>query len=539
MRIGRMGVAAVALASLAAVTAVLSQIQPSERFPHEQHARLFPLCEGCHEGIPTGDVEDFYPDPALCARCHDGVREATVDWTGPARPVTNLDFSHPRHDDLVTDRVLDCTTCHTPAGAPRMRVELAVASQCFDCHAHEARDHYVDANCTTCHVPLAETTFRLARVAVLPIPVTHEHPRFLAELHGELALTDPARCSTCHTRELCTSCHVDVPGVPVIAQLPPAGPRLELPRFVASYPVPPSHLDPRWEVLHARITEPAECSTCHTRESCATCHQERLPRVAAALPSAARVEAPGVITEMRAPASHLSPSFAMRHGAVAATRKETCTSCHVQSNFCAACHSPVATSPLPAGTPGEVRLASSAVVLPAARAVPPVTAPSLDTIPRRLPVRADVHVPREGAGDARLTRRGPLQPAEFHPPGFATRHSAAAYGRRLDCQQCHNPRLFCRDCHTESGFEAAGRLGAGFHDAQPMWLLRHGQAARQTLESCTTCHAQRDCLQCHSSLGAFRVNPHRTGFDARAAQRRNPAICLACHATEPLGRSTP
>jgi hypothetical protein len=537
MRKGRIGLVAAALASLAVVTAVLSQMQPAERFPHERHARLFPLCEGCHEGVETGDVSEFYPDPALCARCHDGVREPVVEWTGPVRPITNLAFSHPGHDE-VSDQPLECTTCHTPAGAPRMRVELAVAQQCFDCHAHEARDHFVDANCTTCHVPLAETPFRLARVLALPIPVTHEHPRFLAEVHGELALQDPSRCSTCHTRELCTSCHVNVPAVPVIARLPRAGSALELPRFAASYPVPESHLDPRWEQLHGRAASVAECSTCHTRESCATCHQERLPRIAAELPARATVTAPGVTTGMRAPESHRSPSFAMRHGAVAATRKESCSSCHVQSTFCAACHSPVASGTVPAGTSGEVRLASAALVLPARTDRGPVAEVRQDTVPRRLPTAASVHVPQEQSG-ARPIRRGPLQAAEFHPPGFVTRHSAAAYGRRLDCAQCHNPRVFCRDCHTESGFQAAGRLGAGFHDAEPMFLLRHGQAARQTLESCTTCHAQRDCLQCHSSLGAFRVNPHRTGFDARAAQRRNPAICLACHALDPLGRSAP
>ncbi len=44
-------------------------------FPHERHERLFPLCTGCHEGIPTGDRSEYYPDPATCAGCHDGVRE--------------------------------------------------------------------------------------------------------------------------------------------------------------------------------------------------------------------------------------------------------------------------------------------------------------------------------------------------------------------------------------------------------------------------------------------------------------------------------
>jgi hypothetical protein len=136
----------------------------------------------------------------------------------------------------------------------------------------------------------------------------------------------------------------------------------------------------------------------------------------------------------------------------------------------------------------------------------------------------------------------PAQPAParpraaraFHPSNYVLRHSAEAYGRRIDCASCHNVQLFCRDCHQSVGRGSAGRLGPGYHDAEPVWLLRHGQAARQTLESCTTCHTQRDCMQCHSQLGAFRVNPHGPGFDARRAQRANPQICRACHLTDPL-----
>jgi len=127
----------------------------------------------------------------------------------------------------------------------------------------------------------------------------------------------------------------------------------------------------------------------------------------------------------------------------------------------------------------------------------------------------------------------------YHPADFMLRHSAAAYGGRLECANCHDTRVFCQECHRQSGFQSQGSLGPGFHSAEPFWLLRHGGAARRGLESCTTCHAQRDCLQCHSTLGAFRVSPHGSGFDARRAQERNAAICRACHVGDPLagGRS--
>jgi hypothetical protein len=117
------------------------------------------------------------------------------------------------------------------------------------------------------------------------------------------------------------------------------------------------------------------------------------------------------------------------------------------------------------------------------------------------------------------------------------RHSAEAYGRRLECSNCHDSRVFCADCHASAGMSPArtgGRLGRGFHDAEPLWLLRHGQAARQGLESCASCHEQSQCMQCHSALGAFKVSPHGPDFDPRRAQKRNAAICLVCHLTDPL-----
>jgi hypothetical protein len=126
----------------------------------------------------------------------------------------------------------------------------------------------------------------------------------------------------------------------------------------------------------------------------------------------------------------------------------------------------------------------------------------------------------------------------FHPRNYTTQHASEAFGRRLECANCHETRTFCRSCHIQEGMGADGRLDPGFHDAQPLWLLRHAQAARQGLESCTSCHTQRDCMQCHSELGAFGVNPHGPDFDAARLQKRNPLICLACHLSDPLERGT-
>jgi hypothetical protein len=123
----------------------------------------------------------------------------------------------------------------------------------------------------------------------------------------------------------------------------------------------------------------------------------------------------------------------------------------------------------------------------------------------------------------------------FHPANFVAVHAPQAYGRDTDCASCHNTQAFCKSCHVQSGLSPAASTARStvFHNAQPLWLMQHGRAARQDLPSCTTCHQQSYCMQCHSQLGA-RINPHGPGFDARAMQRRNPRVCLTCHLANPL-----
>jgi hypothetical protein len=448
---------------------------PQEAFPHEAHAGLFVFCTGCHEGVPYEDRDAFYPDPALCHQCHDGVDLPRVEWAPPsAREPDPITFSHAIHDVIEP---LACERCHSPAGAGRMVVpQQVIAANCFNCHGHFADDHYVDADCAVCHMPAAETPMGGRWLATIPYPADHVTGDFLRETHGHLSGTEPARCSTCHTQERCTSCHVDAAHVPQIAAIPAARPGLELPRYAAHYFTPPSHEVPNFLENHGAAASFQACATCHTRNDCAACHTADMPASALALPRAQDVRAPGVLLEPGIPPSHMLASFIERHGPLAAANPRVCTSCHTR-NFCADCHE------------------ASAV-----RAV----------------------LPHQIAGP------------QFHPTNYMARHSAEAYNRRLECTQCHDTGAFCRDCHQQSGFQAIGRLDVGFHDAEPVWLLRHGQPARYALESCATCHTQNDCMQCHSQLGAFRVSPHGRDFDARRAWQRNPSICFACHLDTPV-----
>jgi hypothetical protein len=115
---------------------------------------------------------------------------------------------------------------------------------------------------------------------------------------------------------------------------------------------------------------------------------------------------------------------------------------------------------------------------------------------------------------------------------FGMRHAADAYRRETNCASCHNTEVFCRSCHAANGVGGRGNTVEAFHTGQPQWLLQHGGAARQSLTTCASCHRQRDCMQCHSTLG-WGVNPHGPGFDAARLWKQAKPMCLRCHLSDP------
>ncbi len=472
---GRRALHAVAILALVVAGPALLSLalvgQQEIPFPHEAHQGLFPLCAGCHEGVPLGDVAEYYPEPASCNGCHDGAREERVTWSGPSDRIGNVTYDHRGHDAELAaagDAPLECASCHIPSGGERMAVTSDVQlDTCWSCHAHPATEHHVDADCSTCHVPLAETRFDLARIESLPTPSSHEPEAFLAADHGRVAEADVSQCVTCHTQERCVACHVDVERAS-IAAFPRAPAGMQLPAFEARYSEPASHVAAGWLEAHGTGASRDACATCHTSNDCVSCHVQPVPSAILTLPARASVVAPGVQVAARAPDSHGRLFFMQAHTTLAAAGEASCATCHEES-YCVACHD-----------------------------APP------------------------GGG--------------YHPGNFLSRHAASAFGRDAECSSCHNTQVFCRECHVQVGLTppGGGRLGPGYHDDGPLWLLRHGQGARQNLESCASCHRQVDCTQCHGVLGAFRVSPHSPSFDAQRAWSRSPRTCLACHIGNPL-----
>jgi len=231
------------------------------------------------------------------------------------------------------------------------------------------------------------------------------------------------------------------------------------------------------------------CASCHQAagggrmdvvrpapETCYGCHAPGKEHgVEGACETCHAIQGPTTIVAQRAPDTH-TVAFAENHKAAAAANTMDCQTCHVQDQ-CSSCHT-----------------ASEAVTTPA----------------------HDV--------------------ALYHPVNFMQQHSAPAFGRETECATCHNPEAFCRDCHSSRGLSAQGRTDTGFHSAKPMFEFGHGMAARQSLESCVTCHAQSDCLVCHSAMSGRGVNPHGRDFDPNRLRDKAPATCLLCHTSEILNR---
>ncbi|HSJ16011.1 MAG TPA: cytochrome c3 family protein [Longimicrobiales bacterium] len=423
-----------------------------EGFPHSRHARLFPLCTGCHAGIEAGIPAAAYPEPATCERCHDGTRAARVTWTGAKRPASNLTFSHPIHATRVD---ADCGACHATGSAERMSVGGPRPDLCLRCHG--GGEHLEAADrCQRCHLPLGEVrSWSTTRIAALPRPGTHASTGFLHE-HGTAA---DGSCATCHARESCDRCHLNGEQLDAVKALA-RDDRVAtlLAGRGARYARPASHT-PEWEWRHGADARrnAATCASCHAQASCRACHS--LPNAAVVAQPVPSRDDPRGVRFRRAPRVHPA-GFEKQHQARGAT-EAACTGCHDRAS-CTACHA--------------------------------------------------------GSRDP-----------EFHDRNFVARHGPESFGSEMQCSSCHSSELFCRSCHQGAGRSAAGRADVVYHGGSTLWLVGHGQAARQSLESCASCHAQNDCARCHSARGGWGINPHGSGFAANRLGRQSRGMCLRCH----------
>jgi cytochrome c7-like protein/doubled CXXCH motif protein len=453
---------------LAVLVASRAAAQQPQRFDHLKHRSLFPTCTSCHSGVEQAG-QPLWPDSAQCAACHDGEVQPRVTWQYPESLRTNLRFSHAAHRAVSAGATSPaCMDCHGEVGAPWMAVQPPVVTRCFACHglktAHLAA---ADADCATCHLPLAQAV-RLTRadVAAIDTPPSHREPGFARGAgHGRLAAAPgggvAASCATCHARDFCLTCHVDAPEQAVIQALA-ADPRSTA--IAAQLAPPETHAAPDFLKRHGRVrADVRQCATCHTRESCLTCHAG-MARVAAGLYPAGPGRGVGARITRRLPPSHAG-GFAQRHAAEASARSATCAGCHTRAD-CLACHRPSA--------------ASVAGYHPAGfLARHPVAAYSRETN------CSDCH--NTGAfclschAAVGLTARTQiLGSSGYHDAKrfFGLGHGQAARQDLESCTGCHVERD-CLTCHASFGARRFDPHGPGFDAAR----LR-----RKNPQMCTACH---------------------------------------------------
>jgi hypothetical protein len=445
--------------------------QDRDVFDHEKHHKVFPRCETCHAGI-VQDGKPVYPSAESCANCHDGTVEKKVNWSAPPEQPSNLRFTHAKHIQKSGEKL--------PA-------DSAVV-------------------CNDCHTPSGAAWLTIRR-------------------------TIPDQCLKCHGIRVvhfsapdtaCGKCHLPLAEAKAVTEAQ-----------VAKFDKPASHDEEGFlsSKGHGDLAEKAgrSCVICHARDFCTQCHVNA-PEVKAIQALAPDPRSLAIKAELKPPASHKESRFLSQHGGRAKRDPATCAFCHTQES-CITCHRtrPTIVLALPARGPGR------AIGAQIERKKPGYHTPDF----------ADRHAPRASSSPGTCNacharaeclechRPNPGAGGNYHPLGWLTRHPAAAYNRQTDCANCHNRAAFCTTCHVQAGLRSTGPLAQGYHDASPSFLLNHGTAARQNIESCVACHAERDCLTCHSVQGR-RFNPHGPGFDAERLRRRNPQTCAACH-----GRNIP
>jgi hypothetical protein len=312
-------------------------------------------------------------------------------------------------------------------------------------------------------------------IARFPKPRSHDAPDFLLGGHGRLAQVTrdsprergiSASCATCHARNLCLTCHVNATESPVISAL---GMDERSPVFAFAQPVPPGHRDPGWLRVHGREAQrgAATCSTCHTRESCATCHVGSTPRAIAALPASGPGRARGAHLVRRRPVWHTF-DFRERHKPEANARPRTCETCHTRP-MCLECHRP------DAGPQSRYHMANFITRHPSSAY-------------SREANCADCHNPAQFCQSCHqqsgLTANGRLGTAGFHDAfrGFSLGHGQAARQSLESCASCHAERD-CTACHSavSGGFRFSPH-GPGFNAARmksknpSLCIACHGRA---------------------------------------------------------------
>jgi hypothetical protein len=135
---------------------------------------------------------------------------------------------------------------------------------------------------------------------------------------------------------------------------------------------------------------------------------------------------------------------------------------------------------------------------------------------------------------------GRIRPSRrIHPNDYLTIHPQMARRDDPQCTSCHSTQNFCMECHARIGVSSVSAPDVSapgrYHPPPEVWTrgpVLHGREARRSMTTCVSCHAERDCVDCHGVSGiGGGISPHPPGFVAECGRllRQNPRACQTCH----------
>ncbi len=269
---------------------------------------------------------------ATLAMMYTAVTESRQD--PPTQQAKAIKFSHAVH---VEGAGLECSSCHEAAATSKLSSDLLFPKHenCQSCHEEQ-----LSQNCTFCHTSNDPATYMSLSTPKRELLFSHaahvtdqkmDCKTCHLEVEREGAPTGSlvpamATCNTCHNdaqaSNACESCHTDLAGL---------------------RPMDHNRTDFVREHKRSARLSTANCSSCHTQESCIDCHNG--------------VDLVKVDMQGRDPVSPRSPrlaptdrgrsqtllkvhdlNFRFTHGVAAQGKITDCQSCHSQQQFCATCH---------------------------------------------------------------------------------------------------------------------------------------------------------------------------------------------------------
>ena len=287
------------------------------RFPHLEHLAKIECggpgqpacltCGSCHLS-DQGEVVD--PQASLCSPCHEHPARKLVAarLPGPA-PGEAIRFDHARH--LANEKIRgQCVGCHGGVVSEDVRAPaIPPMDECLECHQTE----FDRAQCNGCH-PGSELA-QLKPVSFL------RHDANWIHQHGVAAASSRLVCGQCHTQSSCDDCH-DMSQTLAAANKRPEAIFSQMPH--------------RGDFLSHHATDagsnPGKCMSCHTQQSCDSCHLAR--GVSAGRAGAVNPHPPGWVGR-----NTRSKNF---HGRAARRSILACAGCHDQgpNTNCIQCHRP-------------------------------------------------------------------------------------------------------------------------------------------------------------------------------------------------------